>query len=66
MCSLKELQAQYITNEDGKKTAVVLPIESFEELLSDLQDLAIVAERRNEGTISHDELVDELKRDGLT
>lgn len=65
MLTLKELQAQYITNEDGKKTAVILPIESFEELLSDLQDLAIVAERRNEGTISHDELVNELKRDGL-
>ncbi|MBC8503595.1 MAG: hypothetical protein H8D34_01970 [Chloroflexi bacterium] len=65
MLTIKELQAQYITDDDGKKTAVILPIESFEELLADLQDLAIVAERRNEDTISHSKLVEELKKDGL-
>ncbi len=65
MSILKELQAQYITNDDGEKTAVILPIESFEELLADLQDLAIVAERRNEETIPHSEIVKELKKDGL-
>ena len=65
MLTLKELQAQYITNDVGEKTAVILPIKSFEELLSDLQDLALVAERRDEETISHSQLLDELKQDGI-
>ncbi len=56
---------QYVTNRAGEKTAVILPINEFEELLEDLQDLATVAERRSEPTISHDELLAELKRDGL-
>ena len=42
-----------------------MPIEQYERLLEDLEDLAAVAERRNEPTISHEDLVAELKRDGL-
>jgi PHD/YefM family antitoxin component YafN of YafNO toxin-antitoxin module len=67
MLDLKKLESevQYITNRDGEKTAVIVPIEEFEELLEDVEDLAAVAERRDEPTISHDELLAELKRDGL-
>ena len=43
----------------------VLPIKEFEELLENIEDLAIVAERREELTMAHDQLVTELKRDGL-
>ena len=42
-----------------------MPIEEFEELLEDVEDLAAVAERRDEPTVSHDELLTELKQDGL-
>jgi hypothetical protein len=56
---------QYITNEKGKKTAVVLPLDDYEKLLEDLDDLAVVAERRDEPTISHEKFKAELKRDGL-
>ena len=35
----KNLSLQYITNEQGEKTAVVLPIEEFKELLIALEDL---------------------------
>lgn len=62
--TIRDLRAQYVTDETGKKTAVILPIEEFEELLEDLQDLAILAERRDEPTISHEEVVARLKRDG--
>lgn len=62
--TIRDLQAQYITDETGKKTAIILPIEEFEELLEDLQDLAILAERRDEPTIPHEEVVARLKRDG--
>lgn len=62
--TIRELRAQYITDEKGNKTAVILPIEEYEELLEDLQDLALLAERRDEPTIPHDEVVARLKRDG--
>jgi hypothetical protein len=67
MLDLKKLESevQYVTNQSGEKTAVIVPIEEFEELLEDVEDLAAVAERRDEPTISHDELLTELKQDGL-
>ena len=67
MLDLKKLESevQYVTNPDGEKTAVIVPIAEFEELLEDVEDLAAVAERRDEPTISHDELLAELKQDGL-
>jgi len=67
MLDLKKLESevQYITNPDGEKTAVILPIEEFRELLEDIEDLAVIAERRDEPTVSHDKLLTELKRDGL-
>ncbi len=65
MLNLRELQVQYITDDAGVKSAVILPIEAFQELLEDLEDLAIVAERREEPTISHAELLAQLKQDGL-
>lgn len=37
----------------------------FQTLLEDIEDLAAVAERRDEGTIAHVELVAELKQNGL-
>lgn len=62
---IREMQLNYITNEAGEKTAVILPIEEFEELLEDLNDLAVIAERRDEPTIPHEEVIAKLKRDGL-
>ena len=62
MVSIKELQAQYVTNETGKKVAVILPIKEFEELLEDIKDLAVIAERRDEPTISHEKVMAKLKR----
>ena len=55
---------QYLTNEKGKKTAVVLPVADYEKLLEDLDDLAVIAERREEGTIPHDEFKKQVKRKG--
>jgi len=39
---------KYIVDEQGKKTAAILPIKKHEELMEDLHDLAVVAERRDE------------------
>ena len=62
---IKDLQVQYITNESGERSSVILSIEDFETLLEDLEDLALVVERHEEPTISHQKLKAELKRDGL-
>lgn len=65
MRAVEQLHIQYITDEAGEKTAVILPLEEFQELLEDLEDLALITERRAEPAIPHEEVVAELKRDGL-
>jgi len=55
---------QYLTDDRGQRTAVVLPIGDYEKLLEDLDDLAVVAERRDEPVIPHDQFIADLKRDG--
>ena len=65
MVGVKQLKIQFVTDKTGEKTAVILPIEEFRELIEDIEDLAAVAERRKEPTIPHGELLAELKRDGL-
>jgi PHD/YefM family antitoxin component YafN of YafNO toxin-antitoxin module len=59
------LQEQYIVDEKGKKTAVILSIEKYEELLEDLHDLSTIAERQYEPTIAFEDLKKELKEDGI-
>jgi len=62
---IREMQLKYVTNETGEKTAVILPIEEFEELLEDLEDLAVIVGRRDETTISHKEVIAKLRQNGL-
>ena len=56
---------QYLTNEVGDKTAVLLSITDYERLMEDLSDLAAVADRKSEETTPHSEFLDELRHDGL-
>ncbi len=65
MLDIKQIEVQYVTNQTGEKTGVIMPIAEFEELMEDIEDLAAVAERREEPTVSHEELLAELKLDGL-
>ena len=65
MLNIQNLHPQFITDGEGRKTSVVIPIEEFQELMEDIEDLAAVAERRDEDSISHEDLVKELKNDGL-
>ena len=59
------MNAQFVVDESGKKTAVILPFGEYEELLEDIHDLAVIAERKDEPTLSVDELKHRLKADGL-
>lgn len=65
MLDINKLEIEYVTNLAGKKTAVIVPIDNFEELMEDIDDLAAVAERREEPVITHEQLIAELKQDGL-
>ena len=65
MIRLDNVRPQYITDEKGRKKSVVLSISKFQELIEDIEDLAAVAERRDEPKISHKSLLAELKNDGL-
>lgn len=56
---------QYIVDGVGKRKAVIIPIQQFHELLEDLKDLAVIAERREEPTIAHEELLAQLEQDCL-
>ena len=56
---------QYLTDEAGHKTAVILPMADYEQLLEDINDLAAIADRREEPTIPHDQFLKELKKDGI-
>lgn len=58
------LQEQYIIDANGNKTAVILAIEQYEQLLEDLHDLAIVAKRQQEQPISLEEIQRRLEQHG--
>jgi PHD/YefM family antitoxin component YafN of YafNO toxin-antitoxin module len=58
-------EVKYIVDEKGDRTAVIVPINEYEELMEDLHDLAVIAERRDEPTISFEELKKKLRADGL-
>lgn len=43
MLDMKHLELRYVTNDAGEKTAVILPIEQFQVLIEDIEDLASVS-----------------------
>ena len=44
---LKDLHPQYITNAAGVRTSVILSMFEFQELLEEVEGLALTAERRD-------------------
>ena len=57
-------EVTYVVDESGKKISVILPVAEYEELLVDLHDLAVVAERKEEETLTLDEMKERLKHHG--
>jgi len=64
MRSAPKLNPEYIIDVNGDKKAVVLSIEEYEELIEDLRDLAVLAERREEPVTPHADVVAELRQNG--
>jgi hypothetical protein len=67
------VKEQYIIDLEGNKTGIILSIrqgrgyanEQYEQMLEDLHDLAIVAERRSEQPVSLAKMQEWLKEDGI-
>ena len=60
-----KLHEKFIIDENGHKTSVVLPVRDYESLLEDIHDLATIAERKHEKTISSFAMKAKLKKNGL-
>ena len=55
---------EYVVDTKGKKKAVIVSLKQYEQLLEDLHDLGVVAERRAEKAISFEEMKRRLKKRG--
>jgi len=58
-------QEQFVVDKNGRKTGVVLSLKRYQELMEDLHDLAVVAERRGERPISLEQMKRRLKKNGV-
>ena len=58
---MAEFQDRYIVDKQGRRIAVILPIQEYADLVEDLHDLAIIAERRDEPTVLLQGLKQRLK-----
>jgi hypothetical protein len=62
---METLAEKFITDANGKKISVILSFKKYKKLMEDLNDLAVIAERRDEKSVSLDEMKKKLKKDGL-
>ncbi len=51
---MAQAKRRFLVDENGRRHSVVLPMKEYEEMLEDLEDLALIAERRGEPTESLD------------
>jgi PHD/YefM family antitoxin component YafN of YafNO toxin-antitoxin module len=58
---IREWAAEYVV-KNGKRKAVILPIEEYEELLEDLHDLGVIASRRHDKMIPFEDVLRRLKK----
>ncbi len=54
----------YIIDKNGRKKAVILDIVEYEELLEDIESLALIADTRDEPKISFEEIKTRLRASG--
>jgi PHD/YefM family antitoxin component YafN of YafNO toxin-antitoxin module len=59
---VQQVKKQFIVTEGGRKTAVLLPLKEYFELLEDLEDLAIIAERKDEPSVPFEAVKKKLEQ----
>jgi PHD/YefM family antitoxin component YafN of YafNO toxin-antitoxin module len=55
---------QYVTDANGERTAVILPLEEYQELLEDLHVTRVAEETKDEPQRLFIEVVEELRKAG--
>lgn len=65
MARVKEPEATYVVDQRGRKKAIILSVDEYERLMEDLADLSAIAARKNERTVSWEQVKRKLKKDGL-
>ncbi len=56
-------EPQFIIDADGKRTGVILTMEDYEELMEDLHDMTVIAERKGDSSQPADEVFTEIDRE---
>lgn len=59
------MNPQFLLNKRGEKTAVLLTIEEYHEMLEDLSDLTAVVNRRNSPHVSLEQIKRDFIDDGI-
>jgi hypothetical protein len=57
------LEVKYITNDKGERTDVVMPLSDYLEILEEIEDLRLIAERNGEELFSHSDVEKLMKSD---
>ena len=57
---MNAIHPQYVTDEDGRRVSVLVPLDEFEALLEDLEDLRDALAARDEPTESWESVKAEL------
>ena len=57
---MKKVRNQFLANDKGRKPAILIPIKEYEELMEDIEALAVMAKRKSEPTSSMDEVLARL------
>jgi hypothetical protein len=55
---------QYITDASGERTAVILPLDQYEELLEDLHIIRVAEETKDEPARPLIDVVEEMRQAG--
>jgi hypothetical protein len=55
---------QYVTDANGERTAVILPLDEYQELLEDMHVIRVAEETKDEPTRPLIEVVEELRNAG--
>jgi hypothetical protein len=55
---------QYVTDANGERTAVILPLDEYEELLEDLHVIRVAEETKDEPRLPWEQVKAELASEG--
>ncbi len=55
---------QYVTDANGERTAVILPLDEYQELLEDMHVIRVAEETKDEPSRPLTEVVEELRNAG--